>query len=171
MPEFLSFVAVSIGGMFGTLCRYLLGLIPIKTTFPLTTFLINIIGSFLIGLFTYLAKRYDWPQNLVLLSKTGFCGGFTTFSTYSLDSLALIKNSHYFRFACYFLLTPATGLFTVWLGDILAHYLWVLPRLFWSRTMFHSSSNQMLKSPSFTPSTVVCSSRHHWNLFNSSNKL
>ena len=84
---------VGIGGFVGSVCRYLISLIPVneKYTFPVKTFVTNILGAFIIGLIVALAlKRPDMDPKTTLLIKTGFCGGFTTFSTFALESSDLI---------------------------------------------------------------------------------
>ena len=84
---------VGIGGFVGSILRYLISLIPIseKFVFPIKTLVTNICGAFIIGLIVALAlKRPDMDPKTTLLIKTGFCGGFTTFSTFALESSDLI---------------------------------------------------------------------------------
>ena len=86
---------VGFGGAVGSVFRYLIGLIPVSYSdgFPIKTLLINILGSFAIGLITAIAgKDIQISPNLLLLLKTGICGGFTTFSTFALESTSLIQN-------------------------------------------------------------------------------
>lgn len=88
-------LCVALGGAFGSVLRYLISMIPVSNAngFPLTTLLINILGSFLIGLIAALSGRHAGiPPETLLLLKTGICGGFTTFSTFALESSALIQN-------------------------------------------------------------------------------
>lgn len=83
---------VFIGGGIGSVCRHLISLLfePLASyTFPLATFVANIVGCFVIGL---LVGKVNLSNNLNLLLVTGFCGGFTTFSTFSKESLFLIKD-------------------------------------------------------------------------------
>lgn len=90
-------LVVGIGGFIGAVCRYLVGLLPVETDsgFPVKTMLINIAGSFLIGLITALAvKNKDLNEQVVLLLKVGICGGFTTFSTFAFESADLMKSGH-----------------------------------------------------------------------------
>ena len=79
-------LVVGIGGFIGAICRYLMGLIPIKVTF-LNTMIINIIGAMVIGLVVALGSKYPLDNRVILFLKTGICGGFTTFSTFNLDVL------------------------------------------------------------------------------------
>lgn len=93
----LNCLMVGIGGFIGTVCRYLIGLLPIKTNsgFPVKTLLINIVGSFFISLITALAvKNRGLNEQMVLLLKVGVCGGFTTFSTYAYESADLMKSGY-----------------------------------------------------------------------------
>ena len=87
----LNCLFVGIGGFIGSVCRYLIGLIPVSenTEFPIKTLCVNVIGSFLIGLIAFSVqggKNID--PRMVLLLKVGICGGFTTFSTFSTIAFA-----------------------------------------------------------------------------------
>ena len=93
----LSCLMVGIGGFIGSVCRYLIGLLPIETNsgFPVKTLIINIAGSFCIGLITALAvKNKGLNEQIVLMLKVGVCGGFTTFSTFAYESTDLMKSGH-----------------------------------------------------------------------------
>ena len=90
----LSCIAVGLGGFLGAVLRYLIGLIPLDldSGFPIKTFIINIVGCFAIGLITAAAaKNNNMNSNLVLFLKVGICGGFTTFSSFALETADLIK--------------------------------------------------------------------------------
>ena len=85
----LNCLAVGLGGFAGSVCRYLMGLLPLgrNWAFPIRTLAINLIGSFVIGAVTALAlKRSDPDPRLVLFLKAGVCGGFTTFSSFALET-------------------------------------------------------------------------------------
>lgn len=91
MTEFLP-AAIFVGGGAGSLGRYWTGRLigeRYDGAFPVGTFAINVIGSFLLGLFATLAAEYARLEVLGGLLATGFLGGFTTFSTYALESLLL----------------------------------------------------------------------------------
>ncbi len=89
----MSFLFVALGGAIGAMGRYAISLIPVKTAFPVLTLITNMLGAVLIGFIVGLAsKRDDIPPNAVLFWKTGVCGGFTTFSTFSLEAFSLIEN-------------------------------------------------------------------------------
>lgn len=93
---------VMLGGAFGTLARYLIGLaaIPISQDLPWGTIAINIAGSFVIGFFgtlTLAHGRFPVPENFRLFVMIGICGGFTTFSSFSLQTLDLLRAGAPFR--------------------------------------------------------------------------
>lgn len=90
---FVKCLIVGTGGFVGSILRYLISLIPIneKYIFPIKTLITNVIGAFVIGLIVALAlKKPDINPKTTLLIKTGFCGGFTTFSTFALESSDLL---------------------------------------------------------------------------------
>ena len=93
----LDCIMVGIGGFIGSICRYLIGLLPIETDngFPIKTLVINVIGSFVISASAVLAaKNKALNPQVVLMLKVGVCGGFTTFSTFAYESTELMKNGH-----------------------------------------------------------------------------
>jgi len=87
--------AVALGGALGSVARYLVGIGSTRlfgVEFPWGTLIINIVGSFLIGVFVELfALKWDLPLSARVFLTVGICGGFTTFSTFSLDSWVLIE--------------------------------------------------------------------------------
>jgi len=95
----MQFIWVFIGGGLGSIARYAISLGAAKAYgghFPLGTFISNICACFLLGLFLYLLKdkfsAYPWVQLFVV---TGFCGGFSTFSTWSKETLDLLLQGHW----------------------------------------------------------------------------
>ena len=118
----LNCLAVAFGGAIGSVLRYLIGLIPVKEQFlfPIKTFAINVIGCFVIGLVTALAlKSNNLNPKLVLFMKVGICGGFTTFSTFALESSNLLKNGHIGIAALYMFLNIAVGISFVLLAELI----------------------------------------------------
>lgn len=112
-----------LGGFFGSALRYLVGRLFSHLThshFPWSTFVVNIVGSFLIGLLFGLAERHQLvsPVASVFLI-TGFCGGLTTFSTFADDMYLLLTDHRWFQFALYSSATFLLGLVLVWLGRCL----------------------------------------------------
>lgn len=102
---FKSLILLFLGGGTGSVLRYwvqlaLSGRLPFPA-FPWTTFAVNILGSFLIGLFYALSARLQLSAEVRLLLTTGLCGGFTTFSTFSNDGLLLLRQGHYGVFLLY----------------------------------------------------------------------
>lgn len=98
-------ICVGLGGGAGAVLRYGISLIPYKGTFPLLTLVTNLLGALLIGVIAGTAARKNLSPNLVLFLKTGVCGGFTTFSTFSLEAHTLIEKGHYGMAAGYMLLS------------------------------------------------------------------
>lgn len=92
----MNFLFVALGGAVGAMGRYSISLLPVKTEFPFLTFITNIIGAVLIGFVVGIsANNEKVSDNTVLFWKTGVCGGFTTFSTFSLEAFNLLENKHY----------------------------------------------------------------------------
>ncbi|MGI6205357.1 MAG: fluoride efflux transporter CrcB [Anaerovoracaceae bacterium] len=87
----MEILLVGAGGAAGAVFRYLISMIPYKGTFPLLTLLTNFLGALLIGYIAGTAETRGLNSSAVLFLKTGLCGGFTTFSTFSLESYDLIK--------------------------------------------------------------------------------
>ena len=110
---------VFIGGGTGSMARYLLGkfLNNSTTGIPYGTFLANILGSLLIGLILgYFAKSENLSQETTLLLATGFCGGFTTFSTFAYENHVFLKSGDFMTFAIYTIASFIVGFLAVFLG-------------------------------------------------------
>ena len=105
MPvSFTTCLIVLLGGALGSLARYLISVaaLPISQSLPWGTIIINIVGSFIIGLFgtmTLAHGRFPASDNLRLFVMIGLCGGFTTFSSFSLQTLDLLRNGAVVRAA------------------------------------------------------------------------
>lgn len=115
---------VGIGGFIGSVCRYLIGLIPLSPSngFPVKTLVINVVGAFAIGLIAAAAaKNADMSPRVVLLLKTGICGGFTTFSTFALEISDLIRGGSWAAAAAYMLLSLILGVAAVFAAEALMH--------------------------------------------------
>lgn len=116
----LDCLAVGAGGFVGAVLRWLIGLIPVemRSGFPIKTFVINVAGCFAIGLVTALAVKH-FPDNarLTLFLKTGVCGGFTTFSTFALESESLIGNGGRVAAAAYIAASLICGIAAVLFGQ------------------------------------------------------
>ena len=98
-------LAVAAGGALGSVARYLVGVGSTKLLgldFPWGTLIINVAGSFLIGAFVEMfALKWDLPQEARVFLTVGICGGFTTFSTFSLDAYTLVERGAWWPAAAY----------------------------------------------------------------------
>ena len=117
----MSFLFVALGGALGAVLRYAISLIPVKTDFPVLTLITNVIGAVAIGFIVGLvSEKENASPNTVLFWKTGVCGGFTTFSTFSLEAITLFENKMYLLGGLYIGLSVAFCLFGVFCGKKLA---------------------------------------------------
>ncbi|MBS1496338.1 MAG: fluoride efflux transporter CrcB [Bacteroidetes bacterium] len=112
-----NFILVGIGGGIGAMLRYLLYYFLKTTDFPLGTLVINIIGSFIIGLVIAASiKNVSFSAEAKLFLATGICGGFTTFSSFSVENILLIQEGRLNTALLYTLLSVAGGIAATWLG-------------------------------------------------------
>ena len=107
---------VFLGGGTGSVLRYLVGMWIGSAAFPWATLAVNAVGSLAIGLFGGWASRFGWGEALRLSLTVGLCGGFTTFSTFSKESLALAEAGRWSAFAAYAFGSVAVGIAAVALG-------------------------------------------------------
>ena len=117
----MGFLFVALGGAIGAVGRYAISLIPIKTGFPVLTLITNILGAVLIGFIVgIVSDNSKVSPNTVLFWKTGVCGGFTTFSTFSLEAFTLFENKAYLSGGIYVLLSVVCCLAGIFCGKKLA---------------------------------------------------
>ncbi len=116
----MNFFLVFIGGGFGSVLRYAVGLFIGAAGFPWATLAVNVGGSFAIGLFGGWSERFGWSEAVRLALTVGLCGGFTTFSTFSKESLALVQSGRWGSFALYALGSFAIGIAAVAMGYLIA---------------------------------------------------
>jgi fluoride exporter len=97
-----NYILVALGGAAGAVCRFGCAQIAgTKSTFPYTTLLINIGGSFLIGMLFGLQQQGRLNEKYWALLAIGLCGGFTTFSAFSLENMALLQQQKWGLFILY----------------------------------------------------------------------
>ena len=128
MQTLYTYFILAIGGAIGTMARYGLSVLamPISRNLPLGTLIINIVGSFIIGFFgtlTLTHGKFPLSENARLFIMVGLCGGFTTFSSFSLQTLDLMRSGAYFRAMANVVLSVALCVGAVAIGHfIAAHY-------------------------------------------------
>lgn len=120
-------MAIFLGGGTGSVLRYCVQMMLheriVPYSFPWATFTVNILGSFLIGLFYTLSARFNLSTEIRLLLTTGLCGGFTTFSTFSNDGLIMMKQGFYGMFFLYTLLSILLGIIAAFAGGAFGRYI------------------------------------------------
>jgi CrcB protein len=109
------------GGFIGTVSRFLVSRYfqnLMLSSFPFGTFIVNIAGCLLIGIFFGLSEKGNLlsPEWRMFLT-VGFCGGFTTFSTFASENIALLKDGNFLYFALYTALSVFLGLMATYLGN------------------------------------------------------
>ena len=119
-----AYLLVGIGGALGSIARYGSGVVVGKvwaSSFPLATLLINIAGSLAMGLFIgYLARTTPaWQADARLFVAVGIFGGFTTFSSFSLDAIALIERGELGQAALYVLVSVVVAIAALYAGLLL----------------------------------------------------
>ncbi len=111
---------IALGGAMGAVLRYLLGsgintLLPLD--FPLGTLLVNVLGCFAIGaVFAALGSNQNFETTLRPFFVIGILGGFTTFSSYSMEIITLLQNKEAMKAFSYFFLSNALGFAAAWFG-------------------------------------------------------
>ena len=115
---------VGFGGFIGSVGRYLLSSVMTKTfpnSFPVGTFVVNVLGCLIIGVIYGVADRFGWlTQEWRLFLATGICGGFTTFSAFAYEGFRLIETSQYLTFGGYVILSVIICLLAVFFGVALS---------------------------------------------------
>lgn len=119
----LNILAVGAGGFLGSSLRYLISLMPLDEPiiFPIKTFIINIVGCIVIGIIAVSAsKNFEMNPQMLLFLKVGLCGGFTTFSTFALETADLMKAGHLGIAFLYVALSVLVGIAVIFAVEYLA---------------------------------------------------
>lgn len=118
------YVMIGLGGMIGSLLRYFLSVSALSLWgegFPVGTLMANLLGAFALGcLAKSKAVSRKLPPHIVNGIGTGIIGSFTTFSTFSLETMQLVEQNHLFIAFLYVILSLLGGLFSAWLGSFFA---------------------------------------------------
>lgn len=118
----MSYLLIGIGGALGAICRYSLGLAVMRSyggSFPRGTWIINITGSFLLGLLFNLHTQgliQDWALSLL---GVGFCGAYTTFSTFGNETVQLIVSNKLKLAAVYVGASVLLSILSAWVGWVI----------------------------------------------------
>lgn len=123
MTVWLSVILVFLGGGLGSVCRYGVSLLFSGSLFPKGTFIANIISCLLLGLFIGHFSKEVFGSQAKLLLMTGFCGGFSTFSTYSAEIVSLYRSGEELVAAGYCIVSIILGLLSIFIGLYLSQLL------------------------------------------------
>jgi CrcB protein len=129
----ISYLWVAFGGALGSMARFWCSGLVAQTvggTFPWGTMMVNVVGSFIIGFFGTLTGadgRLLVSPDIRTFVMVGFCGGYTTFSSFSLQTLGLARDGEWLQVSANVLLSVALCLLSVWLGHVAAASLSELP--------------------------------------------
>ena len=114
----MNLLLLAIAGALGTVCRYEISKLLSWQQLPVATLIVNVLGSFILGFL--FAKYATHQQNIFTILGVGFCGGFTTFSTFSLDLFKMIQNQQYVDMFLYLALSVILGIAGIMAGVYLS---------------------------------------------------
>ncbi|MDZ4707409.1 MAG: fluoride efflux transporter CrcB [Saprospiraceae bacterium] len=111
-------LSVALGAALGGVLRYLFSiwLKPEVSKFPWATLIVNLLGSFMLGLIISYFSKNEGSTTVKLMLTTGFCGGFTTFSAFSMELVLMVQKSEYLTAGVYIVASIIGGLGLAWLG-------------------------------------------------------
>lgn len=114
----MNFLMVFIGGGLGSICRYGIArwMKDYNGDFPMGTFLANVISCIILGFLVAYTLKNEMNQGMKLMLLTGFCGGFSTFSTFSLETFQLLQSEDYTNAFANILLSLLVCLFCIFIG-------------------------------------------------------
>ncbi len=123
----MNFLCVFVGGGLGAITRYAISLMisPSEKGFPYQTLLANVISSLILGLLMYYFMQRDIGYQYKLLLATGFCGGFSTFSTFSYEAFDLIQNEQVQLAFLYIIVSVPLCILCIWTGFLVGRHLTV----------------------------------------------
>ncbi len=120
---FKTLLLIGVGGAIGSTLRYLTSVLVSRyytSVFPLATLIVNVLGCLLIGVIMGLLEKNQLSDSsLKWLFVTGFCGGYTTFSAFGFENIALLQSQHSGLAFLYIASSVIVGLFAVWCGLLL----------------------------------------------------
>ena len=122
MRSLFPLLAIFAAGGIGTLLRYGIGRLAPATVFPWGTFVVNMLGCFLFGVFVGLLSSHRLAPEWKPILLAGFCGGFTTFSAFAFDNLRLIESKQWTLLAVNLFVQNGLGIFAVVAGVILTDH-------------------------------------------------
>lgn len=117
MNTLKNFLLVGLGGGLGAMLRFFFSALGRPGSFPIQTLLINITGSFFIGIIFALSLKSNLiSDHLKLFLATGICGGFTTFSAFSLENMQLLRTGNYLTAGFYIFISVFASLAATFIG-------------------------------------------------------
>jgi fluoride exporter len=112
-----NYLLVGLGGAVGSILRYTFSILFVSKNFPINTIIVNVLGSFAIGaIFAFSNKDQNFLLNWKLFLATGLCGGFTTFSAFSIENIQLLQAHKYLHCLFYISASVILGIAAAFTG-------------------------------------------------------